>query len=85
MFGYNIGSKVRNSMIIKYNPNAWHKTHKPNTLAKWHVYSSGSGMKFPFSYIVTEVGIDEEELMKYLYSVEKYAYNSIRIKYVGTI
>jgi len=42
-------------------------------------------MKFPFAYIVTEVGIDEDELLKYLYSVEKYAYNSLRIKYVGTI
>ena len=42
-------------------------------------------MKFPFSYIVTEVGIEEDELMKYLYSVEKYAYNSIRIKYAGTV
>jgi len=72
-------------MIIKYNPNAWHKTHKPNTLAKWHLYNAGSGVKFAFTYIVTEADIDESELLEYLYSVEKYTRNSLKIKYVGTI
>jgi len=72
-------------MIIKYNPNAWHKTHKPNTLAKWRLYSAGSGMKFPFAYIVTKANIDEIELLEYLYSVEKYTRNSLRIKYAGTV
>ena len=79
-------------MIIKYNPNAWKKSHKPNTLAKWHLYNSGSGVKFCFTYIVTEADIDENELLEYLYTVEKYLYtgkkytrNSLRIKYVGTV
>jgi hypothetical protein len=72
-------------MIIKYNPNAWHKTHKPNTLAKWHLYNAGSGVKFAFTYIVTKANIDENELLEYLYSVEKYTRNSLKIKYVGTI
>jgi len=72
-------------MIIRYNPNAWHKTHKPNTLAKWYLYSAGSGMKFAFTYIMTEAGIDEEELLQYLYSVEKYTRNSLRLRYAGTV
>ena len=72
-------------MIIKYNPNAWHKTHKPNSLAKWRLYNAGSGVKFCFGYIVTEADIDENELLEYLYSVEKYSRKNTRIKYAGKI